>query len=106
MNKMRYILIIVAAVLLIALTGCNETSRRQEAEMKWQQKFDAARIETARLSIERGELAYAERVLEGCSVSEGRLSGDAQQMIARIRMHREMTQARSGSANAMEDQAY
>ena len=65
MTPKNTIIIIALVSVLIFVSGCLESGRKESAQMRWQRTMDHARLEAAQQSLEEGRLVYAERVLEG-----------------------------------------
>ena len=83
MNTKNLMLLLAVAVMVLLLTGCSESTRREAAERCWQKTIDQARIEAAEISIENGELGYAQKVLEDIS-TESLQSENARQLMAKL----------------------
>ena len=74
---------IVAAVLLM-IAGCDmSASRKQGAQMRFEETMDQARLETARRSLVEGRYAYARKVLEPC-LDSPRRHDEAEHLMAQI----------------------
>lgn len=87
MAHKKTITIIVALLVLGTVSGCLDSNRKVAAQHRWQERLDQAKLESAQQSIENGQWAYAERVLKDCSACtnpESPLSGQAQQILAKI----------------------
>ncbi|MCE5185453.1 MAG: hypothetical protein LLF76_04945 [Planctomycetaceae bacterium] len=81
MKKTCCILLMVGSLLVMA--GCVETSRKETAELRWQETIDHARIEAAKESIRQGQLGFAEKLLEDVSDSSSQ-ADQAKKILAQI----------------------
>ena len=97
MRYKRHILVIAAAFVVLALTGCSESNNRtSSAERRWGRAMEKARIEAAQQSIEQGRLQYAIRLLEDLVESDSAFSAQAKQILDQLRTARqEIAQARA-----------
>ncbi|HDS84473.1 MAG TPA: hypothetical protein ENN97_04675 [Phycisphaerales bacterium] len=74
----------IAAAVLLTMAGCDmSASRKQGAQMRFEETMDQARLETARRSLAEGRYAYARKVLEPC-LNSPRRHDDAEQLMAQI----------------------
>ena len=83
MNLRKIIMVVIAVCVVVSLTGCTETARRDAAQQRWQKTIDQARLEAARQSIEQGKLTYAQKVLEDVSC-DSTVADNARQMLAQL----------------------
>jgi Tfp pilus assembly protein PilF len=103
MKTKNYILVIVAVAMALTLTGCFENTRQENAELRWQKTIDQARLEAAQMSIEKGQLTYAQKILEDVSDTSV-VAEDARQILAQLQVANvQLAQART---NSIENQAF
>jgi Tfp pilus assembly protein PilF len=76
-------MVVIAVCVVVLLTGCTETARRDAAQQRWQKTIDQARLEAARQSIEEGKLTYAQKILEDVSC-DSIAADNARQMLAQL----------------------
>ena len=70
MTPKRTIMIIALVSVLMFVSGCLESNRKESAQLRWQRTMDQARLEAAQQSLDEGRLAYAGRILEGRQSSD------------------------------------
>lgn len=83
MTSKNCILLIAVAAMVLALTGCTETARKDAAERRWQKTLDEARIDAAEISIENGDVGYARKILEDLD-AESLQYENARQLLANL----------------------
>lgn len=96
MSHKQFILITVAALVVVSLAGCAESnSRPSAAQRRWDRVMEKARMEAAQQSIEQGRLQYAIRLLEDLVESESAFSEQAKQILEQLKVAtQEIAQAR------------
>lgn len=108
MTHKKVITIIAFVSVLMAVSGCTESSRKESAQLKWQRTMNQARLEAAQQSLEEGRLVYAERILKGRQSSglKAPLENKALQLEARIQNENEQY-AKAGTAiKSIEEMIY
>jgi Tfp pilus assembly protein PilF len=104
MQTKLYIMII-AVLAMATLSGCLDSARKESAQSRWQRTMDKARLQAAHESVEQGNLAYAQKVLEDCVESNSSVSADAQVMLAQIQNDRQQY-AKNQQEDTENEQAY
>lgn len=101
MAQKKIILIAAAALVVLSLAGCGESSNRtSSAERRWDRVMEKARIEAAQQSIEQGRLEYAIRLLEDLVESDSAFAAQAKQILEQLKAaSKEIAQARAESTN-------
>lgn len=108
---MRYknITILLAVVAMaFAVTGCNADSHRKESAChRWERIINQARMDAAKESIAKGELAFAELALQDCSDSSVH-GQQARQMLAEVQTAQTLNQqiAKARQQQDLEDQIH
>lgn len=102
MKTQKMILVLMAVTLVLCVTGCFENNRQEAAQLRWQNTIDQARLEAAQASIEHGQLAYAQKVLEDVK-SDSDCADDARQMLSELKFA--STQLALVRNNSVEGQA-
>ena len=105
MKTKNTMMAILVAFALVTLSGCLDSARKTSAQNRWQRTMDKARIQAAQESLEQGNVAYAQLVLEDCLESNSSISHDAQLMLAQIRTTQEQF-AKNQDENIDSEQAY
>lgn len=81
----RTIILLLAALLVIStLSGCVDSARKESAHNQWERKLNQARLMAAQKSMDEGNLAYAQRLLEPCTGADAAISEQATVMMAKI----------------------
>ena len=98
MAHKKMITIIAAVLVLVTVSGCLESGRKESAQLRWQRTMDQAKLEAAQQSLEQGQLAYAEKILDECENSspESPLASEVQQIRERVQ-HESNQYAKAGS---------
>ena len=98
MAHKKMITLIAAVLVLVTVSGCLESDRKESAQLRWQRTMDQAKLEAAQQSLEQGQLAYAERILDECESSdpESPLANEVQQIRARVQ-HESNQYAKAGT---------
>ena len=87
MAHKKTVILITAALILMGLSGCMDCNRKEAVQSRWDETLDLARLEEAQIRLDKGQWAYAKRVLEDCSACfdpGSSMSGQAQQILAKI----------------------
>lgn len=96
MNTQKFIIFIAIGAMVLTLAGCQEGSRRDSAQRKWDRVMEQARIEAAQESIQQGRLAYAKRILQDVIRSDSDFSDQARQLLELVEeLNQQFTAARS-----------
>lgn len=105
----KTVILIAAALILISLSGCLDSSRKEAVQHRWEKTLDQARVVEARQSLEKGQWAYAQRVLEDCTACfdpGSSLSGEAQQILAKIQTDSSRDVKAVGESQMPKDMVY
>ena len=109
MAHKHIISILSAVMILVVVSGCQETSRIDRVRPRWQRTIEQARLDAAEQSLEAGETAFAERLLSVCQQSvesESRFAGRIERLRTRLQAERH-SYARAGDETAdPEETAY
>ena len=98
MTPKNTIMIIALVSVLMFVSGCLESSRKESAQLRWQRTMDQARVQAAQQSLEDGRLAYAERILEGRQSSDMKASMTNEILLLETRIQNENEQfAKAGT---------
>lgn len=84
MRKLTTIMVLIAAaVVLTAVSGCSCNNKQSAAEARWERTMESARLDAARQSLAQGRYEYAKRVLEPC-VNSPQKNQDAEKLMVEI----------------------
>ena len=108
MTPKKTITIIALVSVLMFVSGCLDSSRKESAQLRWQRTMDKARVQAAQQSLEEGRLAYAERILEGRQSSDMKAPLADEILLLETRIHNENEQfAKAGATTkSIEEMIY
>ena len=89
MTPKKTITIIALVSVLMFVSGCLESNRKESAQLRWQRTMDQARVQAAQQSLEEGRLAYAERILERRQSSGMKAPMTDEVLLLEARIHNE-----------------
>jgi hypothetical protein len=107
MKKTTIILLLVCALSLLAVAGCDvSASRHQTAELRFERTMDRARMDAARRSLAAGRYTYARKVLEPC-LNSPRQHDEAEHLMTKIETANHLyAQLNAYRDDSKEEQAY
>ena len=91
---------------VILIMDCN---RKEAVQSRWDETLDLARLEEAQIRLDKGQWEYAKRVLEDCRACfdpGSSLSGQTQQILAKIQTDRSRNAKVAGESQAPQEMVY
>ena len=109
MAHRNIIIIFAAALMLTVVSGCLDSSRKESAQLRWQQTMDQARLKAAEQSLDQGQLVYARRILrecDQCSDPKSPLAAQMQQILTEIQTEHARYAKAGREVKSLEEIAY